>query len=137
MIKSVDELLNYSDEIIEKAKVLSQDIILVDTLGQIELFLFRKTGPYFIEAFSNIGIVVSVLVFDPTLAYRPSDVVSLKLMTMIVDFRLGVENILAINKIDAVRESPMVELFDDKKLLDIFWRRKKEYYQRLLGKYLR
>ena len=133
MIKSVDELLNYSDEIIEKAKVLSQDIILVDTLGQIELFLFRKTGPYFIEAFSNIGIVVSVLVFDPTLTYRPSDVVSLKLMTMIVDFRLGVENILAINKIDAVRESPMVELFDDQEALGHFLEKEKGVLPEVAG----
>jgi len=133
LIKSIDELLNYSDEIIEKAKGLSQDIILVDTPGQMELFLFRKTGPYFIEAFSNIGTVVSVLVFDPTLAYRPSDVVSLKLMTMVVDFRLGVENILAINKIDAVRESPMVELFDNQEALGRFLEKEKGVLPEVAG----
>lgn len=114
LIKSVDMLLKYRDEIVSKIASLNKSYILVDTPGQMELFLFRNTGPFFLEYFRRIGVPMAVLIFDPTLTYRIIDVVALQLMSMVVQFRLGIESIVVINKIDSKDASNLLNLIEDR-----------------------
>jgi len=125
LIKSIDLLIKYKDIMISRVKKLVENIVIVDTPGQMELFLFRETGPIFINSLSQIGTTIGVLVFDPTLTYRPSDVIALKLMNMVVDFRLGIENILVINKIDKLKDSKIIEMIDNPQFLQEYLHKEK------------
>jgi len=113
LIKSVDMLLKYRDEIASRIARLDKSYILIDTPGQMELFLFRNTGPYFLEYFKKIGFPIAVLIFDPTLTYRVMDIVVLQLMSMVVQFRLGIESIVVINKIDSENAYNLLNLIED------------------------
>ncbi len=127
LIKSVDLLVEHREEIVRRIHGLMEDIVIVGILGQMELFLFRETGPLFIDSLSRIGTVIGVLVFDPTLTYTSADVVALKLMNMVVDFRLGIENILVINKIDNVRDKNIVEMIDNPVILQKYLHEETRY----------
>lgn len=113
LIKSVDMLLKYRDEIVARIARLDKSYILVDTPGQMELFLFRNTGPFFLEYFRKIGVPIAVLIFDPTLTYRIIDVVALQLMSMVVQFRLGIESIVVVNKTDSKDAFNLLNLIKD------------------------
>lgn len=112
LIRSVDRLLEHRDSILGEIKRLNADHVLVDTPGQMELFLFRNAGPIFLDALRGLGPVVGVLVFDPTLAYRPEDIVALKLMSMVVRFRLGIDSVVVINKYDLEEARKVIEIID-------------------------
>ena len=68
LIKSSDLMLNYMDEIHKKLDKISADFILIDTPGQMELFVFRESGPKTISLLKNIGFPVAVI--KPKDAYQ-------------------------------------------------------------------
>ena len=117
LIKSVDLMLTHRSEIVSRIATLPVEIVLIDTPGQMELFLFRKSGPAFLEAFNKVGFTTSVIVFDPTLTYTPSDIVSLKLLTIITQLRLNTETVAVVNKIDDLKDDTITQLLDDTSLL--------------------
>lgn len=120
LIRSVEILMNFEDELLEELKKLAKPYVLVDTPGQMELFLFREFGLSFTEKLKKLGAVVAVLVIDPTLGRRPQDVVVLKLLSLITQLRFGVDVVPVINKIDLI-ENRLEELkvfLDDSALRD-------------------
>lgn len=104
LVKSVEIACEYLDEILEKTSKYPAPYLLVDTPGQMELFLYREFGIRFTEKFRKLGHIIGVVVLDPSLATRAQDAVSLRLLTMIVSLRLGIEAIPVINKADVVGE---------------------------------
>ncbi|MEM3994185.1 MAG: ATP/GTP-binding protein [Thermofilum sp.] len=100
LIRSIELLMNYEDELMEELERLTKPYILVDTPGQMELFLFREFGLSFTEKLKKLGAVVAVLVIDPTLGRRPQDIVVLKLLSLVVQLRFGIDVVPVINKAD-------------------------------------
>lgn len=115
LIKSIEIACNYLREIAEKASKLPAPYILVDTPGQMELFLFREFGPKFIREFKQVGYIIGVVILDPTLTRKAQDVTSLKLLSLIASLRLGVDVIPVINKADLVEGD--FRLFKDNEYL--------------------
>jgi GTPase SAR1 family protein len=74
------------------------DFTIIDTPGQMEIFLFRGLGP---KLSANLkGRTVSVSIIDPALLRRNSDIVVLKLLGLVVELRLSVPSIEVLNKSD-------------------------------------
>ncbi len=112
-IRGMDLMLQMKKEILDSIKKIEGDYILVDTPGQMELFVFRETGPELLSALRYVGYVVGVLLFDPVMASSPPSLVAMKLLSLVVQLRLGIDNVLILNKIDAVKNSDVLRLVED------------------------
>ncbi len=99
-IKSADLMLELGDQIYRELVRIPSDYVLVDTPGQMELFVFRENGPELLGILKRIGFPVAIVVFDPLLAKKPSDLVALKLMATVIQLRLDVDSIPILNKAD-------------------------------------
>ena len=99
-LMSAELMLERVDEIIKGVGSLDADYVLVDTPGQMELFVFHRLGPEMTARLAGIGTPVAVVILDPTLIRGPADVVALRLLTTLVQLRLSVESVPVINKAD-------------------------------------
>lgn len=104
LIRSIEIAMGNLDDIVAKIASLKNPYILVDTPGQMELFLFRDFGVEFVEKMKKYDYVMGIVIFDPTLASRPQDILSLKLLATIAQLRLGIDTIPVVNKGDLGRE---------------------------------
>jgi len=93
-----------------KINSLNSDFILIDTPGQIELFLFRPMGPRLIEDIARYSQTVSVYIIDPTLASSSSGLAISLTLPLITRLRLKVPTVSVINKSD-MPEISKVERF--------------------------
>lgn len=100
LIKSVDIAVKYKDEILAKMSSLPFPYLIVDTPGQMELFLFREAGPVFIDGLREFGYPIGTVIYDPLSASRAQDIASLKLLSLVVQLRLGIDTVPVINKSD-------------------------------------
>jgi len=82
------------------------DYVLVDTPGQIELFVFRQSGKYITELLHPEGSLVAYCV-DPFLAKSPSSFVSQLLLGTSVQFRLQLPLVHLLTKADLLTEEEL------------------------------
>jgi len=75
------------------------DYVLMDTPGQLELFVFREAGKY-IAKFLNPDRSVVAYLLDPALAKTASGFVSQLLLSINTSFRLGLPQINILSKAD-------------------------------------
>src|SRR5919206_351739 len=66
---------------------LNPDYIIIDTPGQIELFAFRASGPYFVSNFQSDN-KVTLFLFDGMLVSSPVNYVSIALLASSIKLRL-------------------------------------------------
>ncbi len=116
-IKSADLMLELRHEIYREIVRIESDYILVDTPGQMELFVFRDNGPEIIGTLRKIGFPVAIVVFDPLLARKPSDLVALKLMATVIQLRLDVDSIPILNKADLEVSEEVARTLEDEAVL--------------------
>ncbi|MBM5804899.1 MAG: GTPase [Candidatus Verstraetearchaeota archaeon] len=90
-----------------EARERRSDFTIIDTPGQMEIFLFRGLGPKL--STSLRGRTISVSLIDPGLLRGKIDLVVLKLLGLVVELRLGIPSIEVLNKSD---------LYDRKTLLE-------------------
>lgn len=102
LIRAAEVMEERFTEIVETISALEPDFLLVDTPGQMEVFLFRNLGPRLASSFG--GRAVSVFLIDPMLMRKPNDFIVLKMLGLIVELRLGIPSIEVINKCDLVDE---------------------------------
>jgi len=100
LVESMQVLYERRAEILERISRLEADIVLVDTPGQMELFLFHEAGPAFSRELAKRGAAVALVLFDSSLARRPSHFATLRLMSLVVQLRLDVPTVAALNKGD-------------------------------------
>ncbi|HVM44789.1 MAG TPA: ATP/GTP-binding protein [Candidatus Thermoplasmatota archaeon] len=84
-------------------------IVLVDTPGQTELFVFRESGRITMELLAP-GRSVIVFLFDPFLAKRPSAFVSMLMLSATTQFRFGVPLINVISKRDLLKDEELARV---------------------------
>jgi len=75
------------------------DYVLLDTPGQLELFVFREAGKYMVDHLNRKRSVL-VYLLDPLLAKEPSGFISQLLLSVSTHFRLGVPQINVLSKAD-------------------------------------
>lgn len=101
LVMASDLVATKLDEIQEEVDEANPDYLIVDTPGQIELFAFRASGPYFI---SNLQAdsKATVFAFDGTLVSSPINFVSISLLASAVKLRLKTAQINVLTKRDLV-----------------------------------
>ncbi len=104
LVMASDMIATKLDEIQSELDELNPDYIIVDTPGQIELFAFRASGPYFV---SNLRAEekVTIFAFDGMLVSAPINFVSISLLASSVKLRLKTAQINALTKRDLVADN--------------------------------
>lgn len=109
MIAAMDALAGKVDTVIEAVKACEGSFVLVDTPGQMEVFVFRDVAVRLLDAMRRAGErLVVVFVNDAALLKRPEDYAFVALMSVALQARLGVEVVPVINKIDLERDLAVV-----------------------------
>ena len=91
------------DDIQKEADTINPDYLIVDTPGQIELFAYRQSGPFFVNEFVA-DEKMNLFLFDGTMVSSPSNFVSLTLLSTSIRLRLGLPTVNVITKTDLIQE---------------------------------
>jgi hypothetical protein len=83
------------------------DFNLIDTPGQLEAFAFHEAGP---RIASRIGNLIGIFLIDATIGL--GDLPAAYLYALAIRYRLGVEAITAVNKVDLLSESEARDIRD-------------------------
>jgi len=103
LVMASDMIATKLDEIQNELDELNPDYVIVDTPGQIELFAFRASGPYFV-ANLHADSKATIFAFDGMLVSSPINFVSISLLATSVKLRLKTSQINALTKRDLVIE---------------------------------
>lgn len=102
-IACADMIALNTEDVKKSISSYKSDYILLDTPGQLELFVFRESGKYTIE-FLNPGQSVICYLLDPILARTASGFVSQLLLSITTNFRLNKPHINVLSKADLLSE---------------------------------
>ncbi|HEV8386917.1 MAG TPA: ATP/GTP-binding protein [Nitrososphaera sp.] len=103
LVMASDMIATRLDEIQSEVDELNPDYIIVDTPGQIELFAFRASGPYFVSNF-KAEEKATIFAFDGMLVSSPINYVSVSLLASAVKLRLQTAQINALTKRDLITD---------------------------------
>lgn len=109
ILKSMELSLNYIDNLIEK---IPENVyyILIDTPGQLEIFLYRDIGRIVVEKFRKLGEPLGIFLVDIRDALIPENLLSILAWNMIIHLRLTLQTLTVINKVDTVSKDKIKEL---------------------------
>jgi GPN-loop GTPase len=103
LVMASDMIATKMDEIQKEIDGLNPDYVIVDTPGQIELFAFRASGPYFVTNM-HADNKATIFAFDGVLVSSPINFVSISLLASSVKLRLKTAQINVLTKRDLVIE---------------------------------
>ncbi|MBU7004004.1 MAG: ATP/GTP-binding protein [Theionarchaea archaeon] len=106
MIVASDLVAEDFSEILGEIEGYTPDYLMVDTPGQLELFVFRASGIFIVEALSGEQTMASFLV-DPFMTQTPSSFTSIMLLSATAQLKLGVPVIRILSKSDILTEEQM------------------------------
>jgi GTPase SAR1 family protein len=101
LIMASDMIATKLDEIQNEVDELNPDYLIVDTPGQIELFAFRASGPYFAVNL-HADNKTTIFALDGMLVSSPINFVSISLLALSVKLRLKMAQINVLTKRDLV-----------------------------------
>ncbi len=102
LIRACEIIEDNLSKIIDKINSMNYDFVLIDTPGQMELFLFREMGPLISSSLN--GRKASIFIIDPLFMKRRNDFITLKLLGVVVELRLGIPSLEIINKCDLLEK---------------------------------
>ena len=105
-IACADMIALNTDDVKKSIDSFKSDYILVDTPGQLELFVFRESGKYTVE-FLNPERSIICYLLDPILARTASGFVSQLLLSITTNFRLNKSQINVLTKSDLLTEKDL------------------------------
>ena len=103
LIMANDLIATKIDDIQKEADTITPDYLIVDTPGQIELFAYRQSGPFFVNEFIAEE-KMNLFLFDGTMVSTPNNFVSLTLLSTSIRLRLGLPTVNVITKTDLIQE---------------------------------
>lgn len=98
-----DLIASKIDEIQQEADNINPDYLIVDTPGQIELFAYRTSGPYFVNNFTAEQ-KVTLFLYDGVLVTTAINFVSMALLATSIRLRLGLPTINVLTKTDLIAD---------------------------------
>jgi GTPase SAR1 family protein len=98
-----DLIASKLDELQEEADKINPDYLIVDTPGQIELFAYRTSGPYFVNNFVA-DQKVSLFLYDGVLVTTAVNFVSMALLATSIRLRMGMPTINVLTKTDLIAD---------------------------------
>jgi len=101
MIMANDLIASKIDDIQNEIHRVNPDYLIVDTPGQIELFAYRASGPFFIQ---NIDACekTNIFLYDGTMIVSPTNFISISLLATSIKLRLGLPTINVMTKTDLI-----------------------------------
>ena len=99
LIMANDLIASKIDNIQDEVDQVNPDYLIVDTPGQIELFAYRSSGPFFVHNL-NAEEKVSIFLFDGALITSPTNFVSIALLATSIRLRLNLSTINVMTKTD-------------------------------------
>lgn len=105
-IACADMLALNTQDVKKSIDSFKSDYVLMDTPGQLELFVFREAGKYIIK-FLNPNRSIIAYILDPALAKTASGFVSQLLLSINTNFRLGQPQINILSKADLLKEKEL------------------------------
>jgi len=101
MIMANDLIASKIDDIQNEIHGVNPDYLIVDTPGQIELFAYRASGPFFIQNI-DAGEKTNIFLYDGTMIVSPSNFISISLLATSIKLRLGLPTINVMTKADLI-----------------------------------
>ncbi len=109
LVKAMDIIANDMSYIFKDLKHIDADFILVDTPGQMEVFIFRDISIKLINEFKKLfNNIIAVFVLDADVVKRYEDYAFISIMSTALQARMGIDVIPVINKIDLVQSLSIV-----------------------------
>lgn len=105
-IACADMLALNTDDIKKSIESLKTDYILMDTPGQLELFVFREAGKYIIKFLNPYRSIITYLL-DSALAKTASGFISQLLLSINTNFRLGHSQVNILSKADMLSDNEL------------------------------
>lgn len=103
LMMASDLIASKIDEIQKEADKVNPDYLIVDTPGQIELFAYRASGPYFVNNF-NADQKITLFLYDGALVTTAINFVSMALLATSIKLRLGLPTINVLTKTDLITD---------------------------------
>jgi hypothetical protein len=113
MIRAAELMEESVNDIVDKIAQLEADLKLIDTPGQMEIFVFRSAGPKIAEALRSKDVTVTVYLIDPLLAKTPTGLAVAVSLSIATQLRLGTPTFPILNKVDLVKEEEIDRLLMD------------------------
>jgi len=110
-IACADMLALNTEDVKKSIESFKTDYVLMDTPGQLELFVFREAGKYIIEFLKPDKTMVGYLL-DPALAKTPSGFTSQLLLALNTSFRLSKPQINILSKTDILKEEELDKIMN-------------------------
>lgn len=101
MIMANDLIATKIEDIQNEIHGVNPDYLIVDTPGQIELFAYRASGPFFIQNI-DAGEKTNIFLYDGTMIVSPSNFISISLLATSIKLRLGLPTINVMTKADLI-----------------------------------
>ena len=108
-IACADMLALNTDDLKNSIVAFKADYVLMDTPGQLELFVFREAGKYLVK-FLNPDRSIIAYLLDPALAKTASGFVSQLLLSISTNFRLRNSQINILSKADMLSDSELDQI---------------------------
>ena len=105
-IACADMIALNTDDIKKSMESFKSDYVILDTPGQLELFVFREAGKYTVK-FLNPQKSVICYLLDPSLAKTASGFVSQLLLSISTNFRLNQPQINILSKADLLSDEDL------------------------------
>jgi len=105
-IACADMIALNTDDIKKSIESFKTDYILIDTPGQLELFVFREAGKFIVK-FLNPNRSIVAYLLDPALAKTASGFVSQLLLSINTSFRLDLPQVNILSKADILSDEEL------------------------------
>lgn len=103
LVMASDLIASKIDEIQQEADNINPDYLIIDTPGQIELFAYRTSGPYFVKNF-NADEKVNLFLYDGVLITTAVNFVSMALLATSIKLRMNIPTINVLSKTDLIAD---------------------------------
>ena len=104
LVMASDLIASKIDEIQQQADTINPDYLIVDTPGQIELFAYRMSGPYFVQNF-RADEKVNLFLYDGVLVTTAVNFVSMALLATSIKLRMNLPTINVLTKTDLIEDN--------------------------------
>jgi GTPase SAR1 family protein len=103
MIMASDLIASKIDDLQRDVDNVNPDYLIIDTPGQIELFAYRTSGPFFVQNF-NVEQKGAIFLHDGSLVTTPTNFVSMALLASSIKLRLNLPFVNVLTKIDLIED---------------------------------